>query len=102
MDEHREVYKVCNMCRVLKISRSGYYVWRDRLPSTRRRDNADLLHRIQQIHIQSRKLYGSPRIVAELNDQGLRCGKNRVARIMKDRAGLAKLDKDISDKAALK
>ena len=42
MEEHREVYKVCNMCRVLKISRSGYYAWRNRLPSTRRRDNEDL------------------------------------------------------------
>ncbi len=84
MDEHRKVYRVGNMCKVLKVSRSGYYVWKDRLPSTRWRYNAELLQKIQQIHIQSRKLYGSPRIAAELNEQGLRCGKNRVARLMKD------------------
>jgi len=72
------------MCRVLKVSRSGYYAWRDRLPSTRRRVNADLLQRIRRIHVQSRSLYGSPRITAELNEQGLRCGKHRVARLMRN------------------
>jgi len=71
------------MCRVLKVSRSGYYAWRDRVPSTRRRANSELLERIRQIHVQSRSLYGSPRITAELNEQGLKCGKHRVARLMK-------------------
>jgi transposase InsO family protein len=84
MDEYRKAYKVSTMCRVLKVSRSGYYAWRDRVPSTRRRDNAELLQRIRQIHVQSRSLYGSPRITAELNEQGLRCGKHRVARLMKN------------------
>ncbi len=71
------------MCKVLKVSRSGYYAWRDRLPSTRQRDNAELLQQIRQIHAQSRNLYGSLRITAELNEQGLRCGKHRVARLMR-------------------
>jgi transposase InsO family protein len=84
MDEYRKAYKVSTMCRVLKVSRSGYYAWRDRLPSTRHRENAELLHRIRQIHIKSRSLYGSPRITAELNEQGLMCGKHRVARLMKN------------------
>jgi transposase InsO family protein len=84
MDEYRKAYKVSTMCRVLKVSRSGYYAWRDRVPSTRRRDNAELLQRIRQIHVQSRSLYGSLRITAELNEQGLRCGKHRVARLMKN------------------
>jgi transposase InsO family protein len=84
MDEYRKAYKVSTMCRVLNVSRSGYYAWRDRLPSGRRRDNAELLKRIRQIHMQSRSLYGSPRITAELNEQGLRCGKHRVARLMKN------------------
>jgi putative transposase len=84
MDEYRKSYKVSTICRVLKVSRSGYYAWRDREPSTRRRDNAELLQRIRQIHVQSRSLYGSPRITAELNEQGLRCGKHRVARLMKN------------------
>jgi putative transposase len=42
-----------------------------------------LLERIRKVHSQSRRLYGSPRITAELNEEGVRCGKNRVARIMK-------------------
>jgi hypothetical protein len=79
MQEHREAYKVRSMCDVLKVSRSGYYAWRDRLPSARQRGSAELLQQIRHIHTQSRSLYGSPRITAELNEQGHRCGKNRVA-----------------------
>jgi len=69
---------------VLKVSRSGYYAWRTRQPSLRQRDNEELLDRIRKVHTQSRRLYGSPRITAVLKEQGLGCGKNRVARIMKD------------------
>ena len=74
------------MCAVLAVSRSGYYAWRARQPSIRQKENEELLERIRAIHAQSRRLYGSPRIRAELNEQGIRCGKNRVARIMKDHA----------------
>lgn len=84
MEEHRETYKIKSMCEVLKVSRSGYYAWKTRQPSTRQKDNEDLLGHIREVHTQSRRLYGSPRIAAELNERGLRCGKNRVARIMKE------------------
>lgn len=84
MDEHRERFRLKNMCRVLKVSRSGYYAWRSRIPSERQSANEGMLERIREVHIKSRQLYGSPRITAELNDGGLTCGKNRVARIMKD------------------
>ncbi len=84
MEEHREAYKAKSMCEVLKVSRSGYYAWRTRQPSIRKKANEELLERIRKVHTQSRRLYGSPRITAELNDVGHRCGKNRVARIMKD------------------
>lgn len=84
MEEHRETYKVKSMCEVLKVSRSGYYAWSTRQPSRRKQANEELLERIRRVHRQSRRLYGSPRITAELNDEGVRCGKNRVARIMKD------------------
>jgi transposase InsO family protein len=46
--------------------------------------NEELLEHIRDVYTKSRKLYGSPRITAELNDEGIRCGKNRIARIMKD------------------
>jgi putative transposase len=84
MEEHRERWKVEGMCEVLKVSRSGYYAWRKRLPSTRQKNNRELLGHIREVHTQSRRLYGSPRITAELNEQGFKCTKNRVARIMKD------------------
>jgi len=83
IEEHRETYKAKSMCELLKVSRSGYYAWNTRQPSRRQKDNKDLLEHIQRIHTQSRKLHGSPRITAELHEEGYRCGKNRVARIMK-------------------
>lgn len=84
MEEHRETYKVKSMCEALKVSRSGYYAWSTRQPSRGRQANEELLERIRKVHCQSRRLYGSPRITAALHEEGVRCGKNRVARIMKD------------------
>jgi hypothetical protein len=93
IEEHREMYRIASMCAVLKTSRSGYYAWRNRQPSRRRIDNQELLGHIRQVHTRSRKLYGSPRITAELNEQGFKCGKNRVARIMKDHSICAEVKK---------
>jgi len=84
MRAYRESYKIKRMCRVLRVSRSGYYAWEGREPSLRERDDEELLRQIREIHAQSRRLYGSPRIAAELRRQGVRCGKNRVARIMRE------------------
>jgi len=77
------------MCQVLGISTSGYYAWRTRLPSERSKQNGQLLGLIREIHADSRHIYGAPRIHAELVlGQGLRCSRNRVARLMRI-AGLA-------------
>jgi transposase InsO family protein len=84
IEEHREACKIKSMCEVMKVSRSGYYAWERRQPSLRQRGNEELLRQIREIHHQSRSLYGSPRITAELKRQGYRCGKKRVARIMKE------------------
>lgn len=84
MEKHRDMFKVKRMTKVLGVSRSGYYAWRTRRPSARQQDNEQLLEHIWDAHKRSRSLYGSPRITAELNDQGMRCSKNRVARIMRD------------------
>jgi len=86
MEREKAIHTITRMCEVLKVSRSGYYAWRVRQPGLRQKENEELLSRIRVIHAQSRRLYGSPRIRAELIAQGLRCGKNRVARIMKDHA----------------
>jgi putative transposase len=83
METHRDTFKVKRMSRVLGVSRSGYYAWRVQRPSARQQGNEVLLERIWDAHKGSRRLYGSPRITAEINEQGIRCGKNRVARLMR-------------------
>ena len=84
MEKHRDTFKVKGMTKVIGVSRSGYYAWRTRRPSARQQDNEQLLEHIWDAHKRSRSLYGSPRITAELNEQGMRCSKNRVVRIMRD------------------
>jgi len=71
------------MCRMLGVSRSGYYDWRDRPSSVRNRADAALTERIRKIHERSRHTYGSPRIHAELRALGTRCGRKRVERLMR-------------------
>lgn len=75
------------MCKVLNVSQSGYYAWRKRPESPRSRENRRLEAKIRVLFKENRNVYGSPRIHAELKDQGESCSKNRVARIMK-KAGL--------------
>jgi transposase InsO family protein len=71
-------------CRVLNVSRSGYYEWKDRPLSTREQDNELLLKHIKQIHAESRLTYGSPRVHAELTmGLGLPVNLKRVARLMR-------------------
>lgn len=72
------------MCRVLRASRSGYYEWRNRPESPRTKENRRLLKRIRTVHEQSRKTYGVQRVYGQLIALGETCGKNRVARLMKD------------------
>ena len=75
------------MCRVLHVSASGYYTWRNRPDSRRKRENRRLLTEIRTIHAKSTGTYGSLRVQAELRDQGHACGRHRVARLMRS-AGL--------------
>jgi transposase InsO family protein len=70
------------MCDVLDVSRSGYYAWYHRPPSSRRQENEQLNQQIQDIHQQSRKTYGAPRIHASLRARGFQVGRYRVARLM--------------------
>ena len=71
------------MCRVLGVSRSGYYAWQNRGPSKRAQKDAMLTEKIRQIHGRSRATYGSPRVHAALQAAGIRVGEKRVARLMK-------------------
>jgi putative transposase len=80
-------HRVSVMCRTLKVSKSGFYGWRDRAPSARARADALLTEKITRIHRDSRETYGAPRIHFELRTLGVRCARKRVARLMRE-AGL--------------
>jgi putative transposase len=71
------------MCRVFRVSSSGYYGWTKRGPSARALEDARLTARIRMYHARSRGRYGAPNIHADLRDEGIRVGKKRVARLMK-------------------
>ena len=84
MEVYRMIFRIRKMCKMFKTFRSGYYALRNRAPSIRQQGDEQLLEYIWESHRKSRRLYGSPKITSEFNDHGLRCGKNRVVRIMKD------------------
>jgi len=80
---HEPEYSVIGMCRVMAVSRSGYYAWRDRPESPRVRQDRELLTHVRQVHAQSRQAYGAKKTWLELNARGVMCGKHRVARLRK-------------------
>jgi len=80
---NRACHRVATMCRVLGVSPSGYYAWRQRPPSPRQASDAVLSARIRSIHRDSRGTYGRPRVHAELADNGWRIGGKRAARLMR-------------------
>ena len=77
-------HPVNTMCRTLKVSKSGYYGWRERPLSARVKADAALSERIERIHADSRGTYGAPRIHFELLALGVRCARKRVARLMRE------------------
>jgi len=77
-------FPVTLMCRVLEVTRAGYYAWRKRKPSRRAQENEQLAKKIAEVHRDSRGSYGSPRVYAELCTQGFDVGRNRIARIMRE------------------
>jgi putative transposase len=81
---------VIRLCQVLEISESGYYAWRKREPSQRKRDDERLGKLIEDAYRNNRQVYGSPRLHAELKEQGVYCGRKRVARLMRERGINAK------------
>ena len=80
--DHAGEYHITTMCRVLTVSKAGYYAWVNRPPSARVAADATLAAEIRVIHATSRGTYGSPRVQEELKAQGKPHGVNRVARIM--------------------
>ena len=87
IDRRRNQYPVRMMCRLLEVSRSGYYAWRVRPESHRAQRDRQLTRVIRRIHAESDVVYGSPKIRTELNEEGYPCGRHKVARLMR-KAGL--------------
>jgi len=79
----KATYPIRLLCRVLAVSPSGYYAWRARPESTRRRTDVGLCHAIRVAHAASRGRYGSPRIHRAVRAQGHQVGRNRVIRLMR-------------------
>ena len=77
-------FDIKECCEALRVSRSGFYRWHHAEPSRREKDNAELIEQIKDVFAANKSRYGSPRITKELRQQGLRCGKNRIARLMQE------------------
>jgi len=81
MQRHTGEFRVMAMCRVLQVSRSGYYAWQRRPPSVRTQTNQRLMERMHVLHQQTREAYGARKMWQLLTREGLVCGRHRVARL---------------------
>lgn len=83
INENRQEHGVKTMCRILQVTRSGFYAWLHRPMSDRAIEDLRLLELIKDSHELSNGVYGSPRVFLDLREIGERCGRHRVARIMR-------------------
>jgi transposase InsO family protein len=93
IEDYRDEFPVTRMCKVLAVSPSGYYAWRQRPPSAREMANRELYNNIETVYNDNHGVYGSPRIYRELKHQGVACSENRIARLMRLRGLQAKQSK---------
>ncbi len=83
VDKHTNHHKVKQMCHMLGVSGSGYYLWKSRGKSRREVENAFILEKIKEIHAESVYTYGTPRITHALKKESIPCSQPRVARLMR-------------------
>jgi len=81
---HRNEFDTAMMCRVLEVSRSGFYEWLRKPLSDRAREDQRLLRLIRASYAASHGVYGAPRIFLDLREAGETCSKHRVARLMRE------------------
>ncbi len=84
IEAHRPLWRVQSMCRLLRVSRSGYFAWRDGREPPRRSADRALSVRIRAVHDQHRQVYGSPRIHRQLRADDIQVGRKRVERLMRE------------------
>ena len=87
IEAHRPLWRLPTMCRLLRVSKSGYFAWRDGREPPRRSSDRALTVLILAVHDQHRRVYGSPRIHRHLQATGTLVGRKRVERLMRE-AGL--------------
>jgi putative transposase len=83
IEAEKASHSIPRLCRMLGVSRSGYYAWKNRPLSERARFDAVLSEKVETIHRNSRATYGAPRVHAELRAIGIRCARKRVAKLMR-------------------
>lgn len=93
MQAHAQEFSIERMSHIFNVSRSGYYGFINAKPSARAKENDRLHQAIKKIHDASRQTYGSPRIFAELRENGETCSRKRVSKIMKNFGIAAKMKK---------
>lgn len=84
MDDHRGVYALKMMCRVLEVSRSGYYSWKHRGPSLRALRREIVKSRVDELFGHFKKRYGAIRLTKELKAEGIACSHNYVALLLRE------------------
>ena len=90
VDAEKAHYPIEVLCDVLEVSRSGFYAWKSRVPSTRAKADAQLAAEIAATHTKSRSRYGSPRVHQALRRKGIKVGKKRVERLMREKGIVAR------------
>ena len=90
IEDHSGQFPISMMCRLLSVSRSGFYAWRNRPLSEKAKRAKRLLVKIKAIFKGSRRAYGSPRIWRELVDDGEKVSRGQVARLMRENGIRAK------------
>jgi len=85
MESCRHEFTVTLMCRVLSLSRSGFYAWRKRPVSRRDERRVLVATAVEAAYTQFKRRYGAPRLTVELNEQGVPCSLNHVAALLKER-----------------
>ena len=84
IDAAKEEFPVQRLCEVLGVSQSGYFAWRGRPACRRQREDMVLLAHLRSAFALSNGTYGSPRMTRELQDDGLKVGRRRTARLMRE------------------
>ena len=83
IDSVRKAYPLYLLCKVMCVSRSGYYSWHNRGQSARDQERMQLIPKVRAIHKKSRSTYGKRRIAEELQSEGISCGEHKASTLMK-------------------